>query len=66
MKITMWIRAKADGDNGKITLRTDLKPESFDTPAIWRFSKKLVNAVKRGANGDRVEITDNNERNNHE
>ena len=61
MKITIWIRAKADGDNDKITLRTDHKAENYDTPVIWRWSRKLVEAIKRGANGDRVEIEEDGE-----
>ena len=56
MKITIWIRTNADGDNNRITLRTDTKAESFDTPLIWRFSQKLVQAIERGANGKMVEV----------
>lgn len=52
MKITIWIRTNADGDNDKITLRTDTKAESFDTPLIWRYSQKLIAAIERGANGE--------------
>ena len=56
MKITIWIRTNTEGDNNKITLRTDTKAESFDTPLIWRFSQKLVQAIERGANGEMVEV----------
>lgn len=56
MKITIWIRANADGDNDKVTLRTDHKPESYDTPLIWRYSQKLIAAIERGANGEMVEV----------
>lgn len=52
MKITIWIRTNADGDNDKITLRTDHKAESSDTPLIWRYSQKLIAAIERGANGE--------------
>lgn len=55
MKITIWIRAPKE-DNGKITLRTDHKPESYDTPIIWRYSQKLIAAIERGANGEMVEV----------
>ena len=55
MKITIWIRTNADGDNDKITLRTDHKAESSDTPLIWRYSQKLIAAIERGANGEMVE-----------
>ena len=55
MKITIWIRTNADGDNDKITLRTDTKAESFDTPLVWRYSQKLIAAIERGANGEMVE-----------
>ena len=58
MKITIWIRANADGDNDKITLRTYHKAESFDTPLIWRYSQKLIAAIERGANGEMVEVAD--------
>ena len=56
MKITIWIRANADGDNDKITLRTDVKYESRDTPTIGFFGRKLVKAIERGANGEMVEV----------
>lgn len=55
MKITIWIRAPKE-DDGKITLRTDHKPESYDTPIIWRYSQKLIAAIERGANGEMVEV----------
>ena len=56
MQIKIWIRATSDGDNNKITLRTDCKAESFDTPLIWRYSQKLIAAIERGANGEMVEV----------
>ena len=56
MKITIWIRTNADGDNNRITLRTDTKAESFDMPLILRFSQKLVQDIERGANGKMVEV----------
>lgn len=56
MKITIWIRTNADGDNDKITLRTDHRVESYDTPLIWRYSQKLIAAIERGANGEMVEV----------
>ena len=52
----MRLRAPQDGDNDKITLRTDCKAESFDTPLIWRYSQKLIAAIERGANGEMVEV----------
>ena len=56
VQIKNWIRAPKDGDNDKITLRTDCKAESFDTPIIWRYSHKLIAAIERGANGEMVEV----------
>ena len=56
VQIKIWIRANKDGDNDKITLRTDHKAESFDTPLIWRYSQKLIAAIERGANGEMVEV----------
>ena len=56
VKIKIWIRANKDGDNNKITLRTDCKTESYDTPLIWRYSQKLIAAIERGANGEMVEV----------
>ena len=56
MQIKIWIRAPKDGDNDKITLRTDHKAESFDTQLIWRYSQKLIAAIERGANGEMVEV----------
>ena len=56
MKITIWIRTNADGDNDKITLRTDVKYESRDTPTIATFGSKLVKAIERGAAGEVIEV----------
>ena len=61
MQIKIWIRAPKDGDNDKITLRTDCKAESFDTPIIWRYSHKLIAAIERGANGEMVEVENKGE-----
>ena len=56
MKVTIWIRTNADGDNNKITLRTDVKYESRDTPTIGYFGRKLVKAIERGAAGEVIEV----------
>ena len=56
MKITIWIRATPDGDNDKITLRTDVKYESRDTPTIGFFGRKLVKAIERGSAGEVIEV----------
>ena len=61
MQIKIWIRANKDGDNDKITLRTDHKAESYDTPLIWRYSQKLIAAIERGANGEMVEVENKGE-----
>ena len=44
MKITVWIRPANEGRN--ITLRTDTKLESLDTPVIQNFGRKLEAAIK--------------------
>lgn len=48
MKITIWIRAVPDKPRGA-SLRLDAKPESYDTPAVQRFGRALIQAINRGA-----------------
>ena len=44
MKITIWIRPANSGRD--MTLRTDAKLESKDTPVIQNFGNRLIAAVK--------------------
>lgn len=46
MKITVWLRR--DPNSRARTLRTDVKYESFDDPALQNFGRKLVNAIESG------------------
>lgn len=55
MKIRILIRADADNPH-KVTLETDTKYESRDTPTISYFGRKLVKAIERGAAGEVIEV----------
>ena len=57
MKITIWIRA-AEKSPRKVTLRTDAKYESNDTPKICTFGNALLKAIERGAEGETVKVED--------
>lgn len=46
MKITIWIRPAKSGRD--MTLRTDAKLETHDTPVIQNFGNRLIAAVKSG------------------
>ena len=53
MKLTIWIRPDKDGN---MTLRTDYKNESADTPNIHRYGHRLLNAIEGGGLGDYTEV----------
>lgn len=55
MKIRILIRAHADNPR-KVSLETDVKYESRDTPTIGFFGRKLVAAIERGAAGEVIEV----------
>ena len=44
MKIIVYIRADESGRN--ITLRVDPQYESYDTPALQRYGRKLAGAIE--------------------
>lgn len=47
MKLTVWIRADQRDPTGRtITLRTDAKYESLDTPMVQNYGRKLMNAIE--------------------
>ena len=47
MKITVWIRPDRDDPTGRgMTLRTDYKFESHDTPVIQHHGRKLLAALE--------------------
>ena len=47
MKLTVWIRAdQRDPTGHTITLRTDAKYESLDTPMVQNYGCKLMNAIE--------------------
>ena len=47
MKITIWIRPDRDDPTGRgMTMRTDAKFESLDTPVIQRYGRKLLDALE--------------------
>ena len=46
MKLTTWIRPDRDGN---MTLRTDFKYKSADTPNIHRYGHRLLNAIEGAA-----------------
>ena len=47
MKLTVWIRPDQRDPTGRtITLRTDAKYESLDTPMVQNYGRKLMNAIE--------------------
>ena len=53
MKITIWIRPDRDDPTGRdMTMRTDCKYESLDTPVIQRYGRKLLDALEGTAAPD--------------
>ena len=53
MKIIVYIRADEAGRN--ITLRVDPQYESYDTPALQRYGRKLMDAIEGTAENNLAE-----------
>ena len=56
MKLTIWIRPDQRDPTGRtITLRTDAKYESLDTPMVQNYGRKLMNAIEGTAEKEEEE-----------